>query len=58
MRWQGRHPAVKHLEGDYGPGSVEPCGAEGRRGAAAASASLPKYDITIQPQRSGERQVE
>jgi len=58
MRWHGRHPEVKRLEGEYGPG--ERWTRAGKRQVEARlqrSPSLPKYDITIKPQPPGERQV-
>jgi hypothetical protein len=57
MTWKGRHPEVKRLEGDYGPGERWT-----RRGVKAIearrqrSATLPKYDITIEPQQPSDRQ--
>jgi transposase len=50
MRWKGRHPTVKRLEGEYAPGvrvpakEMKPIEARLER-----SATLPKYDITIKP---------
>jgi len=57
MRWKGRPPAVKRLEGEYGAG--ERWSRRGSKKVEARlqrSATLPKYDITIQPQKAGERQ--
>jgi transposase len=59
MTWRGRHPEVKRLEGDYGPG--ERWSRRGSKEVEARlqrSATLPKYDITIKPQKAGERQGE
>lgn len=56
MRWQGRHPTVKRLAGDYPAGmrlskkEMKPYEARLER-----SKTLPKYDITIKPKGS-ERQ--
>jgi DDE family transposase len=56
MRWQGQHPVVKRLAGDYPAGirlsrkEMKPYEARLER-----SKTLPKYDITIKPQ-GGERQ--
>jgi hypothetical protein len=58
MSWRKQHPVVKRLEGDYAEGvrlskkEMKPFEARLQR-----SAALPKYDITIKPQQSGERQV-
>lgn len=56
MTWEGRHPVVKRLAGDYPAGQrlskkeMKPYEARLER-----SRTLPKYDITIKPKRS-ERQ--
>src|SRR5438094_5991735 len=56
MRWQGKHPVVKRLAGDYPAGKrlskkeMKPYEARLER-----SKTLPRYDITIKPKRS-ERQ--
>ncbi len=58
MTWRKRHPTVKRLEGEYTEGvrlskkEMKPYEARLLR-----SKSLPKYDITIKPQSTGERQV-
>ena len=58
MSWRKQHPVVKRLEGDYAAGvrlskkEMKPFEARLQR-----SAALPKYDITIKPRQSGERQV-
>jgi hypothetical protein len=58
MSWMKQHPVVKRLEGAYADGvrlskkEMKPFEARRQR-----SAALPKYDITIKPQQSGERQV-
>ena len=56
--WRKPHPVVKRLEGDYAEGvrlsKKERKPFEARR---QRSAALPKYDITITPQQSSERQV-
>ena len=58
MSWMKQHPVVKRLEGDYAEGvrlskkEMKPFEARLQR-----SAALPKYDITIKPQQSGDRQV-
>lgn len=51
MRWNGRHPTVKWLNGDYPDGVCVPRGSAQRELEARLdrSASLPKYDITIRP---------
>jgi len=57
MRWNGRHPTVKRLDGDYPDGvrvpakEMKPIEARLER-----STTLPKYDITIKP-RATEPQV-
>jgi transposase len=57
MRWKGRHPTVKRLEGEYPDGvrvparEMKPIEARLER-----STTLPKYDITIKP-RATEPQV-
>lgn len=59
MRWKGKPPEVKRLEGDYGSGERWT-----RRGVKAIearlqrSAVLPKYDITIEPKKPSDRQGE
>jgi hypothetical protein len=56
MRWQGRHPIVKRLAGDYPAGirltkkEMKPYEARLER-----SKTLPRYDITIKP-KGNERQ--
>jgi hypothetical protein len=57
MRWKGRHPTVKRLEGDY-PDGVRVPAKEMRQieGRLERSTTLPKYDVTIKP-RAAERQV-
>jgi len=58
LRWRGRPPEVKRLEGDYGPGERwSRAGRKAVEGRLKRSANLPKYDITIQPRQSGERQA-
>jgi hypothetical protein len=58
MTWQQHHPVVKRLEGDYADGvrltkrAMKPYEARLLR-----SKTLPKYDITILPQPTAERQV-
>ncbi len=53
MRWKGSHPTIKRLHGDYPDGirvpakEMKPIEARLQR-----SATLPKYDITIKPQRT------
>jgi hypothetical protein len=50
MRWKGRHPAVKRLDGTY-PDGVRVPAKEMKQIEARLhrSAALPKYDITIKP---------
>ena len=50
MRWRGRHPTVKRLDGDY-PDGVRVPAKEMKTIEARLerSTSLPKYDITIKP---------
>jgi hypothetical protein len=50
MRWRGRHPVVKRLEGDY-PAGVKLSKKEMRPYEARLerSKTLPRYDITIRP---------
>ena len=50
MKWKGRHPTVKRLDGDY-PGGVRVAAKEMKEYEARLerSATLPKYDITIKP---------
>ena len=56
MTWQGRHPTVKRLEGDYADGvclskkEMQPYEARLER-----SKTLPKYDITIKPTKGSGR---
>ena len=58
MTWMKMHPVVKRLQGDYAEGvrlskkEMKPYEARLQR-----SATRPKYDITIKPQPSAERQV-
>ena len=58
MSWLKMHPQVKRLEGDYAEGvrlskkEMKPYEARLQR-----SAALPRYDITIKPQPSVQRQV-
>ena len=50
MRWKGRHPTVKRLEGEYADGIRVP--AQEMKAIEARlerSTTLPKYDITIKP---------
>lgn len=51
MTWQGEHPIVSRLDGDYPDGVIVPK-AEMRSYTARLQRSntLPKYDITIKPQ--------
>ena len=55
MTWLKMHPVVKRIAGDYAEGvrlskkEMKPYEARLKR-----SATLPKYDITIKPQRSNE----
>jgi len=50
MKWKGRHPTVKRLDGDY-PNGVRVAAKEMKEYEARLerSATLPKYDITIKP---------
>jgi hypothetical protein len=50
MRWKGRHPMVKRLDGAY-PDGVRVPAREMKQYEARLhrSATLPKYDITIKP---------
>jgi hypothetical protein len=50
MRWKGRHPTVKWLDGTY-PDGVRVPAKEMKQIEARLhrSAALPKYDITIKP---------
>jgi DDE family transposase len=56
MTWNGAHPSVKRLEGDYPDGirlskkEMKPYEARLQR-----SATLPKYDITIKPRPAEKR---
>jgi hypothetical protein len=54
MRWKGRHPTVKRLHGVY-PDGVRVAAKEMKPYEARLqrSATLPKYDITIKPRRTG-----
>jgi hypothetical protein len=57
MRWKGRHPTVRRLDGLYPDGVRVP--AKEMKGIEARlhrSATLPKYDITIKP-KATETQV-
>jgi len=54
MRWRGRHPTVKRLDGEYPDGVRVP--AKEMKAIEARlerSATLPKYDITIKPMATG-----
>jgi Rhodopirellula transposase DDE domain len=53
MRWKGRHPTVKRLDGEY-PDGVRVPAREMKQIEARLerSATLPKYDITIKPRES------
>jgi len=57
MRWKGRHPTVKRLQGRY-PDGVRVSAKEMRpiEARLQRSATLPKYDLTITP-RATEQQV-
>jgi transposase len=57
MRWKGRHPTVKRLDGEY-PDGVRVPAKEMKQIEARLdrSTTLPKYDITIKP-RATEPQV-
>ena len=50
MRWKGKHPTVKRLDGNY-PDGVRVPAREMKQIEARLerSATLPKYDITIKP---------
>jgi hypothetical protein len=50
MKWKGRHPTVKRLDGEY-PDGVRVAAKEMKEYEARLerSATLPKYDITIKP---------
>jgi hypothetical protein len=58
MTWRKQHPVVKRVQGTYAEGvrlskkEMKPYEARLER-----SATLPKYDLTIKPQQTGERQV-
>lgn len=54
MRWKGRHPTVKRLDGVY-PDGVRVAAKEMKQYEARLqrSATLPKYDITIKPRGPG-----
>ncbi len=56
MRWKGRHPIVKRLHGVY-PDGVRVPAKEMKQVEARLqrSATLPKYDITIKPRRTGQQ---
>jgi hypothetical protein len=54
MRWKGRHPTVKRLDGEYPDGVRVP--AKEMKAIEARlerSTTLPKYDITIKPITTG-----
>ena len=53
MKWRGRHPTVKHLDGEY-PNGVRVAAKEMEEYEARfeRSATLSKYDITIKPRIS------
>jgi transposase len=57
MKWKGRHPTVKRLDGEY-PDGVRVAAKEMKEYEARLerSAALPKYDITIKPKLT-DRQV-
>jgi hypothetical protein len=50
MKWKGRHPTLKRLDGEY-PDGVRVAAKEMKEYEARLerSAALPKYDITIKP---------
>lgn len=50
MKWKGRHPTLKRLDGEY-PDGVRVAAKEMKEYEARLerSATLPKYDITIKP---------
>jgi transposase len=50
MKWKGRHPTVKRLDGEYPDGvRVAPKQMKEYEARLERSATLPKYDITIKP---------
>jgi transposase len=50
MRWKGRHPTVKRLDGEYPDGvSVPAKEMKAIEERLERSTTLPKYDITIKP---------
>ena len=51
MRWKGRHPTVKRLDGTF-PDGVRVPAKEMKliEARLQRSATLPKYDITIKPE--------
>lgn len=50
MKWKGRHPTVKRLDGEYPDGvRVAPKEMKEYEARLERSATLPKYDITIKP---------
>jgi hypothetical protein len=57
MKWKGRHPTLKRLDGEY-PDGVRVAAKEMKEYEARLerSATLPKYDITIKPKIT-DRQV-
>jgi hypothetical protein len=57
MKWKGRYPTVKRLDGEY-PDGVRVAAKEMKEYEARLerSATLPKYDITIKPKIT-DRQV-
>src|SRR5262249_29255663 len=56
MRWQGRHPVVKRLAGDYPAGQrLSKKEMKPHEARLEWSKTLPRYDITIKPKGS-ERQ--
>jgi hypothetical protein len=57
MRWKGRHPTVKRLDGEYPDGVIVPAKEmKAIEERLERSTTLPKYDITIKP-RATEPQV-
>jgi Rhodopirellula transposase DDE domain len=56
MKWKGRHPTVKRLDGEY-PDGVRVAAKEMKEYEARLerSATLPKYDITIKPKTADPR---
>jgi hypothetical protein len=50
MRWKGRHPTVKRLDGEYPDGVIVPAKEmKAIEERLERSTTLPKYDITIKP---------